>query len=120
MKVYKKQLLAALVKQGWSLNNIASDDHWWLEEQWSLNSVKDNFGFELFLSFVTDPMWEGAESDAPVAQIVLSKERPRERSFDDMALAILDMNRGFFEEQLSLFIEQMHFSRIVNEGRQCS
>ena len=54
------QLLAHLTRSGWEQTDVNDErDDWFLDEYWVMKSVRANWGVEIHISFLVDPMWEG-------------------------------------------------------------
>jgi hypothetical protein len=49
MKYYKQLLLQELRDDGWELLERNDDGEWWLEEAWKIRSVKQHWGYEVFI-----------------------------------------------------------------------
>lgn len=108
MSTYKTQLLEALSQRGWEL--FSQDSHgidWWADEVWTIRSVRERWGYELVLTFLVDPMWEGPRKKGRgVWAVAASAGVPTDRC-DAQANVCLWLNRGRFDEALVRFVSDL-------------
>jgi hypothetical protein len=103
MKHYKELLLRALMDSGWELVERVEGEEWWLEEWWKIRSVKQHWGYELFIVFLTDPMYAGVEKHRNVWAIAAFTELPGRRPLDE-GIATIALQKGKFDTNLGSLI----------------
>lgn len=107
MKSYQIQLLNELSANGWELKSVIEEQEWWAETHWVISSVKENFGLELYISFLIDPLHEGAITDAIVTEIIASTQQPTSRLLTENTIIDFSLNKGRFDENLNSCILQL-------------
>jgi hypothetical protein len=110
VKHYKELLLAELINSGWELMERNDGVEWWLEESWQIRSVKQQWGFELQVLFLVDPMFEGAEKSRGVSTVTAAEKVPEERPHGNR-VAMLSLRHGRFDENLTTFINALNTYR---------
>ena len=108
MKKYKQQLHKKLLENGWFLIIINEGEQWWLEEYWVIQSLKKDWGFELNVLFLVDPMDERQNKNKTISEILVTSKLPEVRCNVQHPIAQLDMFKGVFEEKLISFVEQLN------------
>ena len=114
MSSYKKLLIEALSESGWEQDQIVTDGlEWWADEMWKLRSVKESWGFEIWLTCMVDPHWEGARRKGQgVGFIGATVHQPEVRD-EESSGAALSMRRGRFDEKLEVFIADLDRMRSI-------
>lgn len=51
----RDQILARLADSGWERTGIDDDTDWWVDEHWTIRSVRQEYGLTLVMSFLVDP-----------------------------------------------------------------
>ena len=113
MKHYKQLLLNKLYDAGWELATQDTDTDWWLEEIWSIKSVRQNWGYELFILFLVDPLYEGNNKSQAVWAVTATTELPPDRITAENGVALMDLVKGKFDQKLSKFAELVNQHRNV-------
>jgi hypothetical protein len=103
MKLYKELLLRALIGSGWELVERGEGDEWWLEEWWKIRSVKQHWGYELFIVFLTDPLYTGVEKHRNVWAIAAFTGLPSLRPLEE-GIATINLQKGRFDANLGSLI----------------
>jgi hypothetical protein len=103
-KNYRDQILARLTDAGWERTCIDSDTDWWVDEHWTIFSVRQEYGLTLTLNFLVDPMFKGSDKHKAVWLITASTQQPRDRPDEENIIAELYMQKGYFNEKLIAFI----------------
>ncbi len=113
MKTFKKLLLQKLTDNGCALNTQNSDCDWWLEEFWTVQSIHDRRGLELFLLFKVDPQFEGQQKSQGVSEVAATVTLPTNRiAAEENNLALITVN-GHFEQQADQLLEAINRYRRV-------
>lgn len=117
MKYYKQLLLQKLRDDGWELLERNDDCEWWLEEAWKIRSIKEHWGYEVFILFLVDPQYDGPSKHRAVWAVAARTEQPTERPLDD-GVAAMDLQRGKFDEKLQALVDAIgrHRDAIGLEG----
>ena len=78
MKKFEQQLFSALQRHGWSLDETSElRDLWWASRAWRIRSIRDNFGYELHLTFIGHYQSGNEVGSAdPIESIVASEHVP--------------------------------------------
>jgi hypothetical protein len=106
----RDQILARLSLSGWERTGIDDDTDWWVDEHWTIRSVRQNFGLTLVISFLVDPMYEGNNKGPAVWQIVAGTRVPVDRFDSEKQIAELTMMKGRFDKNLKAFVATIdHF-----------
>jgi hypothetical protein len=118
MQEYKAQLRDCLEQSGWQVEEEIAGVDWWADEHWKVRSVWNLWGYELVITFLVDPHWEGTSKKraaiwAVSATAALPSERPIGR--DGETIAWLDMMRGRFDEKLQVFVAAINSHRDQSE-----
>ncbi len=111
MKHYKKLLLDALREDGWELKTQVTGLNWWAEEHWYIRSTKENWGFELVLSFMVDPQYEGDIKSQAIYEVVATPKKIKDGIVPEDSVATMDLRKGNFEIKLSEFIDKLNLNR---------
>lgn len=114
MARYKKQLLEALASHGWEQLGVRADElEWWCDERWTLRSIRESYGFEIALSFVVDPHWEGPRLKAQGVHMIGATPQPPTSRLEAQRGLRLWMNGGRFDEKLTKFLRELDDSRAL-------
>jgi len=108
MATYKQLLLERLAEDGWEQTESLEIDEWWAEACWRVRSTKQQWGLELFITFLIDPQWDGAHTGEkpPVWAIVATEQLPETRTPTD-EVALLSMSKRHFETKLEEFAREL-------------
>ncbi|MFI4849499.1 MAG: hypothetical protein ACIAZJ_10410 [Gimesia chilikensis] len=113
MQTYKKLLLQKLTDNGWALITQNSDCDWWLEEFWTIQSIHDHRGLELFILFKVDPLFEGQQKSQGVSEVAATVTLPTNRiAAEENSLALITVI-GYFEQQADQLLEAINRYRSV-------
>lgn len=104
MKYYKQLFLQELRDDGWELRERNDDCEWWLEEVWKIRSIKQHWGYEVFILFLVDPQYDGADKQRAVWAVAARTELPTQRPSEGN-IATADLQRGKFREQLRALVD---------------
>ena len=110
MKYYKELLLTKLVDSGWELKGKDDDTDWWLESYWTIQSIKQNYGFEIFILFLVDPHYDGMDKETAVWAVGAFDEVPLEYRSDE-EICVMDFVKGKLEEKLTKFVGEINEHR---------
>ncbi len=111
MKHYKSLLLKKLVDSGWELKTQDSDTEWWLEELWEVESIKQQYGYRVYVSFLVDLQYEGTRKSQAVWAIGAATEIPESYSSEEQNICTMDLQKGKFDEKLSSFVDKINHHR---------
>jgi len=112
----RDQILARLSDSGWERTCIDNDTDWWVDEHWTIRSIRQEFGLMLIVSFLVDPMYEGRDKSTAIWLITAGTQQPSDRLDDKNNVAKLYMQKGRFNEKLIAFVEEINDYR--NSRRQ--
>ena len=117
MKYYKQLLLQKLRDDGWELLERNDDCESWLEDAWKIRSIKQPWGYEVFILFLVDPQYDGADKHRAVWAVTARAELPTARPLDE-GIATMDLQRGQFNEKLRALVDAIgrHRNSIDLEG----
>ena len=115
MKYYKELLLRKLANSGWELVEIDEDTDWWLESVWRIKSIRQNYGLELFISFLVDPQYDGVNKSSAVYSIEAFKEFPHERPLKNGLASLYFLNGKLNRVMEEFLVEINYFRNKVNE-----
>jgi hypothetical protein len=101
---YQVALRRALRENGWDVVAIEDDTEWWADQQWVIRSTKQCYGSEFVITFMVDPMFEGADKSRAVWLIVASVDRPIDRQCDGDCVAELYLQKGHYAQNLRVFL----------------
>lgn len=113
MKHYKEHLLSLMVNDGWELEH-ACDDHfeWFIDEQWVMKSVRHNWGLEVFITFMVDPLFEGPRKKGQgVEQFVATTESPNYVFGQKGLISKCFLRKRNLKEKLNQFVNQLNAFR---------
>ncbi len=104
MRTYKKLLLKKLTESGWELVTRENECEWWLEESWKIKSIRQNWGFELYILFLVDPMYEGNDKSQAVWAVGAALKIPLNRPVKSECFLAMDLQKGQYDSKLSEFV----------------
>jgi hypothetical protein len=108
MQAYKSQLRRALVDHGWEIVEVLDSDDWWADEYWKVQSRRNLWGLEVFLTFWVDPLWEGPRKRGTgVWAVGMTRDSPENRLGAEQGIAELCLRRGRFDEKLATFVASL-------------
>ncbi|QDU50907.1 hypothetical protein [Gimesia panareensis] len=110
MQTYKKMLLQKLTDNGWEMISQSSACDWWLEEYWTIKSVRNHWGLELLVLFLVDPQFEGQHKNQGVRSITVTTEMPSDWIAAENGLALITII-GSFEKQADHLLETINYYR---------
>lgn len=116
MVTQRQQLEDALTCDGWRIVSRENELDWWADEMWLIESQWSPRGFQLFLTFLVDPMWEGPRRKAEgVWAIGAATQRPSERREAEGG-PLISIGRGW-EGRLSDFVASLSAERNAEQQR---
>ena len=106
MSNYKDQLLEGLYKTGWEQLIVTTEiDEWFIDEQWKIRSIHENWGMEVYITFMVDPQWEGLRKKGQgVDNIIASLDSPHYFSKANNKICELWMSKRKFQDKLDEFL----------------
>jgi len=109
---YKQRLLEELLKDDWKrLDVLRTDVSWWADEHWKMQSVREQWATELFISFVIDPVWDAPRRDGQgLKQIVAFASLPGQDRSAATEIASIELDKDF-EEKLLPFVYSLNYYR---------
>jgi hypothetical protein len=114
-KSWRNQLLAWLSDSGWERTAIDDDTDWWVDEHWTISSVRQNYGLVLILNFLVFPYSEGAERSTTVWLVTATTRKPAGRDDDTGLIAEAHLQKGHFNENLKTMVEAINRFRDSHE-----
>ena len=115
MKYYKELLLKKLSDTGWELVEENEDTDWWLESWWRIRSNKQFYGYEIFILFLVDPMYDGNNKSSAVWAVGAHEEIPTRRPINE-GVCEMDLVKGKFDEKLTKFVGALNEHRNKNHS----
>ncbi len=117
MATYKDQLLKALSESGWEQLEVNEEGiDWWGDEMWKMRSIREQWGMELYLTFLVDPLWEGPRKKSQgIWAILATSEFPTDWRQPHGKIATLSMAKRKFGPKLNAFIRDIHAYRIAQQ-----
>ena len=103
----RDQILARLADNGWERTGIDDDTDWWVDEHWTIRSVRQEYGLTLVMSFLVDPQYEGHDKSSAVWMITAATQYPENRLDEQVKVADLDLQKGRLGRNLAKFIEEI-------------
>jgi hypothetical protein len=116
VQTYKTQLRRRLAEHGWEVVEVSKSDEWWVDEFWKVQSRRNLWGYEIVLTFLVDPLWEGGNKSQGVWAIAANDQMPADRVAAESGFRLLSMSRGRFDEQLAAFITTINDHRNAQEA----
>ncbi|MBV1910609.1 MAG: hypothetical protein KUG78_15005 [Kangiellaceae bacterium] len=107
MRYYKEQLLNKLMNSGWELDSRDDDTDWWVEEFWSMKSVRQNYGFIITVGFLVDLQYDGNNKREAVNSICACVNIPNTYSEAGACLSMY-LSKGKLEETLQQFVKDVN------------
>jgi hypothetical protein len=105
MEAYKTQLRQHLADHGWEVVEVLDSDVWWADEYWKVESRRNLWGFEIVVTFLVDPMWEGPRKKGQAVWAIAATEGiPTERLSAGRGIGQLCLVKGRFDENLREFV----------------
>ena len=111
MKYYKSLLLKKLIDSGWELLEQLDDTDWWLDEMWKVKSVKQYWGYQIFISFLVDLQYVGNNKGSAVWAVVATNTIPTERPINHEYIIEMDLVKGKFDQKLEAFVHGINKHR---------
>jgi hypothetical protein len=110
MTGYKYKILTELQKYGWELSEVTDKDlDWWVDEHWRIKSVRENWGLEIYITFLVDPHWSGNRKKGQgIWKVMASSSLPSSWSHESSEIASLSMSKGRFDPKLEHFVKEVN------------
>jgi hypothetical protein len=115
MSSYKDQILDGLIKSGWELVTSSVEfNEWFIDEQWKIKSIKENWGLELYVTFMVDPQWVGLRKKGQgVNNIIASLDSPHYFSKARNQVCELWISKRKFNVKLKEFLNGVNSFRLM-------
>ncbi len=112
MTDYKKRLLDALCRDDWKrLEVLRKEACWWADEHWKMQSVREQWATELYISFVIEPVWDAPrQADQGLKRIVAFASLPGQDPAAAPEIASIDL-AGDFDAHLLPFVYSLNYYR---------
>jgi hypothetical protein len=108
---FRTLLRGRLDHDGWEVAAIDDDTDWWVDQHWKIKSTRQANGLTLFLNFMVDPMYEGADKSGAVWSITASTCLPSGRTDTKNQIAEMVLQTGRLIPNLNEFICQLNTYR---------
>ena len=108
---FRTLLRGRLDDDGWEVAAIDDDTDWWVDQHWKIRSTRAANGLTLFLNFMVDPLYEGADKRSAVWSITASTCLPTGRTDRHSEVATLVLQKGRLIRNLGEFICQLNAYR---------
>jgi hypothetical protein len=108
---FRTLLRGRLDDDGWKVAAIDNDTDWWVDQHWKIRSTRAANGLTLFLNFMVDPLYEGADKRSAVWSITASTSLPTGRTDTKSEVATLVLQKGRLIRNLGEFICQLNAYR---------
>ncbi|WP_223789430.1 hypothetical protein [Marinicella meishanensis] len=114
MRTDKKQLLDGLHQSGWELVTVHEDsEEWFIDEQWVIQSIQENWGLQVLITFLIDPQFERPRKKGQgVWLIMASLDSPHYFSKAKNQICELTMSKRKFQVKLEEFIQAINHFRV--------
>ncbi len=117
MQAYKTQLRRLLESHGWEVVEVIESDEWWADEFWKVQSRRNLWGYEIVLTFLVDPMWEGpGKKTNAVWAVSAAEEMPSDRFTAEQSLIELCTVKHWSDERLTTFVRSLDAHRNHRES----
>ena len=105
MQPYKRQLWGHLGDHDWEVVEVIDSDNRWADEYWRVQSRRNLWGFEIFITFLVNPMWDAPRKKGQgVWEVIATEDIPNDRLGAEQGIAKLDTLKGRFDEKLEAFV----------------
>jgi hypothetical protein len=117
MQTHKSLLQAHLERNGWEVTEVMEGVDWWADEHWRIESRWNQWGLELIVTFLVDPMWDDVRKKGEgVWAAIVTESIPEGRptfDLDKVSVAWLRMKggKGSFDPQLDAFVDAINTYR---------
>jgi hypothetical protein len=110
MTGYKYKMLAELQNHGWELSEVIDKDlDWWVDKHWCIKSVRENWGLEIYITFLVDPHWSGNRKKGQgIWKLMASSSLPMSWNHESSEIASLSMSKGKFDFKLERFVREVN------------
>lgn len=116
MQPCKAQLRRLLADHGWEVVTVEGGEEWWADELWLVQSRRNQWGLEVVLTFLVDPMWGlPRKKGQGVWAVAASEGRPSDRPAAEQGIATLCLAKGRFDEELQAFVSALDAHRNARE-----
>ncbi|MEW6211643.1 MAG: hypothetical protein AB1631_24985 [Acidobacteriota bacterium] len=113
MSTYKKILLESLIDEDWELIEAFDCNHdWWCDEHWLIRSVRENWGIEVMIFFLVDPMWDTPRKKGQGIWAIAATDKFPERWGEaGSRIATLTLSKRRFNQKLVSFLSSLNHYR---------
>jgi len=112
MSNYKEQLHHKLIDSGWERVEIMKGVDWWAEAHWKIQSVKQNWGVEIYIHFEYDLMGFCGLGKYKVVLDIEATTNFKNDCFDqESIIASMYLQKGKFEKNMNTFIQKINTFR---------
>lgn len=111
MRRYKEILLEHLSQSGWELVRQEDFTDWWAEEHWYIKSIKQKWGYQLIITFLVDPQYEGNKKSQAVWAVSATASMPGDRVEAEKGVALMGLTKGKYNEKLKEFVREIDLHR---------
>jgi hypothetical protein len=108
---FRTLLHGRLDKDGWEVAAIDDDTDWWVDQHWEIRSTRQAYGLTLFLNFMVDPMYDGADKSSAVWSITASTCLPAGSKDKKDEITAMVLQKGRLNRNLSEFVRQLNAYR---------
>ncbi len=96
------------MEDGWELVLQEDDTDWWANGYWKINSIKNNWGLEIYIHFLVDPQYDGPKKETAVWAVAASNDLPADRLEAENGISLMALSKGKFNENLSEFVREIN------------
>jgi hypothetical protein len=108
---FRTLLRGRLDRDGWEVAAIDDDTDWWVDQHWEIRSMRQAHGLTIFLNFMVDPMYEGADKSSAVWSITASTCLPTGSTDRKDEVATMVLQKGRLNRNLSEFVCRLNTYR---------
>ena len=98
MRNFQKLLSDSLQQHHWSLDEIRKPEHWWAADIWVISSSRQQFGLQLFVTFIVDPASLRRNDLAAVWEIAVTREMLTDWHADGALVSLRPHSRSYPED----------------------
>ncbi len=100
---FKLQIVKELQKNDWEIVTVDGNLDWWDDEHWVLKSTKWNYGGNIYIIFILDPM-----EDNSIYEVKATTKLPVSWNDDGNLIASISMSKRKFNLKLNEFVQKLN------------
>ena len=114
---YKDIIHDRLTQSGWEVVEKRPLPDWWATERWTIQSVRQNWGFRLYLTYLVDPMNElDSRREASVWAVSVNRDIPGDRLEAEREIGLLPVRRRHLPREIGSFLDLLDKQRSQDDA----